>query len=836
MTAETTTAVPSPAAQAGEVGTRELRLALVLYGGVSLAIYMHGITKEIHKLVKASTALDAFPERGNPFAEGTERVYYDLLVKIARSQIDCSTKGTRIRVVVDVISGTSAGGINGVFLAKALARNRSLDSLKDLWFEKGDIKQLLRGWRWAPIGLRLALLLRFPNRLQPPLRGNDMCQWLYKALHDMEEKGRERDLRDCSSLMPDGHELHLFVPITDFTGYGREVPLYDPRFFSDRSHRHVMAFHHPGPDDAVDGFGPSADHWLAFSARATSSFPGAFPPVNFKDFEAAVPESPSLGSEARELFPLYDGPHGDPARTWFIDGGVLDNAPFDSSVEALSGMPAGNEVDRRLLFIQPDPAQKEAPARKEPPGLLGTVFSGYAAIPRKEPVLDEIVRLGKRNEAVLRIRDVIEDRFSSIEHQVGELLDDLGVADVVAGKASGEELAELRREIEIQALREAGFGAATYLRQRVRSMLDNYSAGLSNLRELPKGSAKASFVLTALRRWAADYGLLAQEADQETQVNQLTFLSTLDLEYHRRRVRFLIAALSWLYDDVGKEGFPDRPTLDEGKARLYRRMEEIDAVARDLATDPTVGQRLAAAFPEAELGRANPEDEWEAEGFVRAHKDDLAALREEVSRHVTHALPGIEERLYADLLWFQKQCNENLQKALLTRYFGFPFWDVLVFPLQALTGVGERDHVEVYRMSPKDVKLLPPFKLSGMKIAHFGAFFTAPGRERDYLLGRLHAAERLIKVLLDVRPEPSTLATGGPADRPPRVAPKTLAEECVPAFRAILAEEGRALRRVPDLVEEVQAAVDELEREGPPATGPGTEPALANDGPATGGG
>ena len=35
---------------------KELRLALVCYGGVSLAIYMHGITKEVWKLLRASTA------------------------------------------------------------------------------------------------------------------------------------------------------------------------------------------------------------------------------------------------------------------------------------------------------------------------------------------------------------------------------------------------------------------------------------------------------------------------------------------------------------------------------------------------------------------------------------------------------------------------------------------------------------------------------------------------------------------------------------------------------------------------------------------------------------
>jgi hypothetical protein len=41
------------------VREKELRIALVCFGGVSLAIYMHGISKEILKLVRASGALHA---------------------------------------------------------------------------------------------------------------------------------------------------------------------------------------------------------------------------------------------------------------------------------------------------------------------------------------------------------------------------------------------------------------------------------------------------------------------------------------------------------------------------------------------------------------------------------------------------------------------------------------------------------------------------------------------------------------------------------------------------------------------------------------------------------
>ena len=44
---------------------RELRLALVCYGGISLAVYMHGITKEIWHLARASRAFHDGVPSGN---------------------------------------------------------------------------------------------------------------------------------------------------------------------------------------------------------------------------------------------------------------------------------------------------------------------------------------------------------------------------------------------------------------------------------------------------------------------------------------------------------------------------------------------------------------------------------------------------------------------------------------------------------------------------------------------------------------------------------------------------------------------------------------------------
>ena len=73
---------------------------------------------------------------------------------------------------------------------------------------------------------------------------------------------------------------------------------------------------------------------------------------------------------------------------------------------------------------------------------------------------------------------------------------------------------------------------------------------------------------------------------------------------------------------------------------------------------------------------------------------------------------------------------------LFTRYLGFPFWDVITFPVTMLTGLEERDTIEVVRFSPRDTDLLADPqtpKLKGAALGHFGAFFHRSDRENDYL-------------------------------------------------------------------------------------------------------
>ena len=72
---------------------REFRLGLVVYGGVSLAVYMNGVCREFYNAVRG-------------------RGIYKLIKALTDSDI-----------VVDIISGTFAGGVNGVLLSYALTNS-----------------------------------------------------------------------------------------------------------------------------------------------------------------------------------------------------------------------------------------------------------------------------------------------------------------------------------------------------------------------------------------------------------------------------------------------------------------------------------------------------------------------------------------------------------------------------------------------------------------------------------------------------------------------------------------------------------------------------------------
>ena len=768
-------APPSNVAQGGEV--RELRLAVVLYGGASLAIYMHGTTKELQRLVKAS----ALADRGGAATTASERVYGELLTEIARRD----TAGVRTRVVVDVVAGTSAGGINGVYLSKALAHNRSQDSLRDLWLERGDIKVLLRGPAWLPALLKVPLLLAGAVK-KPVLKGDAIAQWMYGALRDMDGSGSQP--AELETLMPPSHLLELFVTVTDFYGYHRDVAIADPKVIGERAHRHVLTFRY---GDGDDDFDEAHNSVLAFSARTTMSFPGAFPPISLASFQAAVAkEAGDVSPILPELFRIYELSHSDPHATFFIDGGVLDNKPFGHAIAAIKRRASESEVDRRLLYLEPDPGGGGGAAPGgSAPSPIATILASVSGLPRQEPILDDILEVGRLNERVRRIGDIVETSFDPIGKRIEEIVgSELGR---LAQEQSPAELAQWRTRLNEDARAAAGFAYATYIRSKVSGVVDSVARTISRLSDFPDDSNQAAFVRGVLRSWA-ETRLYRGEDGRLVPVDDLvSFLRTFDLPYSARRLRFVIDGFSGLYARAGEPGYPTRAQLDEGKRALYE--------ARDALVDTMEGRKLLtnmtadvlAVFAQAPIDASIDHGRGPAE-YAAGHADELARLEQAFGKALEAKLAGSGEALYRRLHDLSEGWAPERRADLLVRYLGFPYWDVLLYPIQAVADVGERDAIEVVRMSPRDTKLLPPLdprnpKLAGAGKMHFGAFFDRAGRENDYLWGRLDGAERLIGLVL---------GAGFTDDE--------RAGWCRKAFAAIVEEEDGALAKAKPLLDHVR--------------------------------
>ncbi len=750
---------------------------MVCYGGVSLCIYMHGITKELHRLVRASRLAD------DPAQATTESVYRHMLAHAA------AREGIEHEVVIDVVGGTSAGGINGIYLAKALAHNLPQEVLRDLWLDRGNIKKLARLPTWIPLAARAPVLLAQLKR-KPPLRGREMSVWLYDALRSMDDSGPAPAA--APTLMPDGHVLQLFVTMTDLHGYDRHVVLSDPTVAPDRSHRHVFEFRHGDGDDLF-----TRDHNLAltFAARATSCFPGAFPPISTELLKSYLPRAP--GGVQKRFFRIYELSGAAFARRYFVDGGVLDNRPFGRVVEAIRAKHAAVEVDRRLLYIEPDP-DPPTPAAKSvlEPAPIATLLAAVAGIPRRQPILDELLELNRLSERARRVQDVIVARFSDITHRVEGVT---GVALAEFETPVPVTLSEWQRLLNAEAQRDAGATYTTYLRSKISGVVDALAATVCRSCDYPPASNHAFLVRAALRCWAEESSLFAKSPDPTTV--QIEFLRDFDLDYGIRRLQFVVAGVNWWYACVDEPGYPVREQLDALKARLWRAIDELRAAQSGREFPDTLAAEVAACFPADEVSGYVRDHGFDGSGYVQRRRNELTQVSTSLKAFLTAELEGFSLALYRDVDAATAEWEPLRRRDLLVRYLGFPLWDVLIHPVQSASDAGERDAVEVVRMSPHDSTLLTPPdatqpKLKGIGTGHFAAFFKRRYRENDYLWGRLDAAERVVGLVL------------GEQDPDYRT-------WCAEAFGAVLAEEKPALGSAAKLIGELRRQTEQLKQ--PPA-------------------
>ncbi|GGD64957.1 patatin-like protein [Croceicoccus mobilis] len=764
---------------------KELRIALICYGGVSLAVYMHGVTKETWHLARAANEAAS----GAPPSRGVESAYRRLLDAMAK-------KGdTRLRVVPDILAGASAGGLNAIFLGEALLTGRSLDPLTRLWLDCADSDVLVapearpgnrfsKLWaqplvEWAlrrpgnavtrtvapetreEVRGKLSRLIR-SRWFAPPFSGIGMARLIDDALVAMlrQEPG--------PSLIPDGHPVDLFVTATDFRGSNMPLRLHSPAMARETEHRLPISFRAHGGDPVM---APRPD--LVFAARATSSFPGAFPPLTVAEIEALATER-GQNWDSREEFLHRVMPHhvhaGDIGNVALIDGAVLVGAPFAEAIAALSGRPATREVDRRFIYIDPRPDFRMGHGNPGEPnreiGFFSAIFGALSAIPREQPIRDDLERIADHSREAARLRAIVDALRPEVEATVDRLLGRTLFLD----RPTPERLTKWRRRAQQAAAENAGFAFHSYARSKYAGIIENL-AGLIR-RAHPGDKPSRESIASTLSGFLEHHGLASLSGGKTGASEEaISFFRTHDLGFRIRRLRLLARRLS--PGDIGgalpaEKRNAARDAVYEALS-IYTRLDGVEALGPGF---PPVASRIFSD-PEAAL----------------AH---IAATRD-----LAETDPKVDA-LLADGL---SPLPREQRRVLLLAYLGFPFYDIATLPLLGARGFDEFEPIKVDRISPEDASAIrgggAAESLKGIEFYNFGAFFSRAYRENDYLWGRLHGAERLIDITASTLEPESALPAGLMAD---------IRRE---AFLAILAEEDEAGQCSAHLIEALRREVME---------------------------
>ena len=680
----------------------EIRFGIVMYGGVSLAIYINGVAAELFEMACATPRLGVILDRNEE--SGSREIYrrlawlmrnpdlrerYAARLAVERAQRgigQCATdvwddaeaaRYQQSRLVIDVIAGSSAGGINGVFLAKALANGESYAALKDLWINEGELALLLndkRSYRGIPPALTR-------HKAQPSslLNSDRMYLKLLSAMREMKPLKRKFNPYQ-SGDSPLVEEVDLFVTTTDITGAPVPLRLFDKLVY-ERRHKQHYRFNYPngvtlGGNDFIE-----VNHaFLAFAARCTSSFPFAFEPMTL----AAVARLNAAGAPPglarwKEFFPhlpreeVSEGSH---IHRNFGDGGYLDNKPFSYVVEALSKRFSSVPLERKLLYIEPSPERldpHERPDPNNPPDALSNAIAALTSIPQYETIREDLQAVLQRNRRIERVERIVHQGEADLESDV------LGdpFQHVLRKEGKIPHWASLKLS---DMARFYGMAFLPYQRLRLAAVTDTLADQLGARWGIDIDSDSQYALRALVRVWREEHFNDDGSAGRET---SNAYLDQFDLDYRLRRLGFLLRKIDLLTRQYRRRRRGPLSNLAGGQEGPPKLSESDTQIAAQIAT------RLPARF--------NPFDAGLTAVTREAALDALAALKTEVIEIRLALMEG--QRNLTRLTPEQKAHYQGLNAQLtqvLTLVLGEPAATRQGVPLQPNEG-----HRTTVKLDPK---------------------------------------------------------------------------------------------------------------------------------------
>ena len=748
----------------------ELRLALAMRGGVSLAIWMGGVCSEVVRLHAASQLPDQAPPE-------TRKALLDLA--------GCST------VTVDVLAGTSAGGLNGSLLAGHLAYGMDFTGVRDLWLRLGDLEGLAR----------------HPRDHTPPslLHGDgDGGGVVGGGFYTQLRKGMKELLEGAQPTVDPALTLILTTTRLDapdqFLFPWSGAPLRAPR-----ARAYFLFRRWPGggagsaaPDGVVDQ--------LAYAARCTSSFPMAFEPGRVHVRGAVVPEEtprPDMRGACSEtgLPDLSAAPAPGPHDAQVADGGLLDNVPVAWAIRAIAAARATAPVDRWLLYLQPVPSSvpAAAPGKARSPLLrpLALLRSALGA-KTQEPLSEDIAELE-------RARDAADRRLAGLAQLLPSGLDELlarGTASLAkyqkqVGTAQGRRLQRLltdpaaltgpdplpfdgrARPLTSLLAVDGGAGATAYLRD-LELLADELMAPTGVTLDSLASQARSPLALARTVELCLDWAWAAEAADPQAQAALASARGTLyDLRLAVEtllaiRDRFVLAAVTSA--NLQKPDAVDDVRRAAAAAELWLTDKSLSVA--DAADAPAQGwaqwaQDAAAAWDaDADAGAAGSEDAvasmlanvgdgwpvnaqarlWEALFSVAGDVAPLQAGTARMPALAAAAAPGRPNQLQRALA---------AAEVLLGALRPDPLAEATAFRFVVTSAAGGSP----VRNNGSPLLLSGPEKLAGNQVANFASFLSVRWRLNDWIWGRLDGATTLAQVLAErIAKPPGQPADGAPVE------------------------------------------------------------------------
>ncbi|WP_106397589.1 DUF3376 domain-containing protein [Actinocorallia populi] len=666
----------------GADDAEEVRLALVMNGGAGFAVWMGGVAHELDLLRRAS--------RGEPEKDVRKS---DLPVFRFWRKVTREGAAPR-RVRIDIIAGTSAGGLNGLMLATAIGRNTALTGLRELWQRSAALDRLLA----EPSEHSLFSGEFFDAELQ-------------EALESIPQG-------DTDVAKPES--VTLFMTATALDGRFRSYTDSFGNHFNVRDRRRLYRFERYSeeaitylPEDGtwrIQKSRPRNDFVVANTgslvrvARATAGFPVAFPPVS---------ELPLL--EYRELpEKVFD----DPA-SCVMDGGVLNNAPFGPVLETITKRPLDRKVQRVVVYVVPSggrlPEEKVKGAACEE-ATVGTAGFSALGLPQEADF-----RIGTEDLAArLRtsVRSTREELFARL-HEVRTGTGQATLPDLPAlARGMFSEYRFNRARGVILEMRELLAAADTvtslvFPPQVETAEVHEFLARRPGFRWIPPDDPDCLIAWDRTWRW----GLLPAERVLQTLSGHLQEYA--DTEDHTLRP----AAQTRLIEGA-------KAVNGELRRVLAVKDAVIRQIQRSLPRSGRLSDREAAQLLDEIFRRlAVPEA---VAAFVRDGGDHYARAVAEAEGRWNGTWDVVADCLAIEVLT-QSFVPPSGVTETLTPHFDFlrlgPDTMSRLFNDDRFGDLGER-------------------KLYGVRFQHFGAFAEAGWRDSDFVWGRLDAAHHLLPLFL----------------------------------------------------------------------------------------